>query len=148
MPCINKGFSYWASMEEDWQLDRSVFHRLLENASRIMEKKEIQEKLAHRPLDPRTGRELYKPITGRKPINVSHLPEDFDMLLEDDATSFLESNFGFRKLNLHENLGCKVQAHQCSKSSTLKVFIWNLFAGEKPSAFANWGISVQKEVRF
>lgn len=77
MPCINKGWPYWASIEEDWQLDRSVFQRLLENASRIMEKKEIQEKLAHRPLDPRTGRELYKPITGRKPINERnpvHLP--------------------------------------------------------------------------
>lgn len=73
MPCINKVLPYWASMEADWQLERSVFHRLLENASRLMEKKEMLERLAHRPLDPRTGRALYKPHTGRKPFNVSHL---------------------------------------------------------------------------
>ena len=60
-------------MDEDWQLERCVFRRLLENASKLMEKKEMQERLAHRSLDPRTGRGLFKPVTGRKPHNVSFL---------------------------------------------------------------------------
>lgn len=72
-PCINKDLPYWAAMEEDWHLERSVFRRLLEDAARLMEKKEMQERLAHRPVDSRTGRELYKPLTGRKPQNVSFL---------------------------------------------------------------------------
>ncbi|KAG0591885.1 hypothetical protein KC19_1G209400 [Ceratodon purpureus] len=75
-PTINRGLPNWPSMEGEWQLERCVFRRLLENASRVLEKKQMQERLAHRPLDPLTGRELYKPHTGRKPNNrnPAHFP--------------------------------------------------------------------------
>ncbi|XP_073388537.1 uncharacterized protein [Physcomitrium patens] len=75
-PTINRYLPYWAMMEEDWQFEQSVFRRLLDNAAVLMEKKQLLEQMAHRPLDPRTGRALYTPITGRKPQNrnLGHLP--------------------------------------------------------------------------
>jgi hypothetical protein len=60
-------------MDDDCLQERSVFDRLLDNATRVMEKKRMQEQLSHRPFDPRTGRELFKPHIGRKPYNVCYL---------------------------------------------------------------------------
>jgi hypothetical protein len=45
----------------------SVFDRLLQYASKLTEKKQMQEHLVHRPVDPATGRRFFKPLTGRKP---------------------------------------------------------------------------------
>jgi len=50
----------------------TVFDRLLQYASKLTEKKQMQEHLVHRPVDPTTGRRFFKPLTGRKPqIDVS-----------------------------------------------------------------------------
>jgi len=50
----------------------TVFDRLLQYASKLTEKKQMQEHLVHRPIDPITGRRFFKPLTGRKPqIDVS-----------------------------------------------------------------------------
>lgn len=56
-------------IDDDCLQERSVFRRLLDNAAKVMEKKQLQEQLSHRPFDPRTGRELFKPHIGRKPYN-------------------------------------------------------------------------------
>ena len=45
----------------------TVFDRLLQYASKLTEKKQMQEHLVHRPVDPATGRRFFKPLTGRKP---------------------------------------------------------------------------------
>lgn len=73
-PSINRGLPYGtALMVDDWKPGPSVFRRLVDNASKVMEKKQKQEQLSHRPFDPRTGRELFKPLIGRKPYNVCYL---------------------------------------------------------------------------
>lgn len=70
-PSINRGQAYGTAVEvDDWKPEPSVFDRLMDNASKVMEKKQRQEQLSHRPFDPRTGRELFKPLIGRKPHNV------------------------------------------------------------------------------
>lgn len=57
----------YCSMQEG-----TVFDRLLQYASKLTEKKKMQEHLVHKPVDPATGRRFFKPITGRKPqIDVS-----------------------------------------------------------------------------
>lgn len=45
----------------------TVFERLLQYASKLTEKKQMQEHLIHKPVDPTTGRKFFKPLTGRKP---------------------------------------------------------------------------------
>jgi len=72
-------------MVDDWKPEPSVFRRLVDNASKVMEKKQKQEQLSRRSFDPRTGRELFKPLIGRKPYNVlylSNLPPDEIFFLE------------------------------------------------------------------
>ena len=57
-------------MDDDCLQERSVFRRLVDNATKLMEKKHKLEQFSQRPFDPRTGRELFKPHIGRKPFNV------------------------------------------------------------------------------
>ncbi|XP_024367520.1 uncharacterized protein [Physcomitrium patens] len=49
------------------QQEGTVFERLLQYASKLTKKKQMQEHLVHRPVDPATGRRFFKPLTGRKP---------------------------------------------------------------------------------
>lgn len=56
-------------MDGEYHQEGSVFDRLLQYASKLTEKKQMQEHLGHRPIDPNTGRQLFKPLTGRKPQN-------------------------------------------------------------------------------
>ncbi|KAG0620707.1 hypothetical protein M758_4G237100 [Ceratodon purpureus] len=70
-PAINRGIPYGTSlMDDDCLQERSVFRRLVDNATKLMEKKHKLEQFSQRPFDPRTGRELFKPHIGRKPFNV------------------------------------------------------------------------------
>jgi hypothetical protein len=56
------------------QSGQSVFDRLLQYASKLNEKKQLQAELSNRPIDQNTGREFFRPLTGRKPqIDVSNI---------------------------------------------------------------------------
>jgi hypothetical protein len=54
-------------MDGDNCQEETVFDRLLQYASKLTEKKKLQEQLARRPIDPNTGRMFFRPHTGRKP---------------------------------------------------------------------------------
>jgi methylphosphotriester-DNA--protein-cysteine methyltransferase len=54
-------------MDGDNTQEETVFDRLLQYASKLTEKKKLQEQLARRPIDPNTGRMFFRPHTGRKP---------------------------------------------------------------------------------
>lgn len=71
-PAINRRSEGYDHMDGAYHQDVSVFDRLLQYATRLTEKKQMQEHMDHRPLDPVTGRQLFTPLTGRKPqIDVS-----------------------------------------------------------------------------
>lgn len=71
-PAINRRSDGYDHMDGAYHQDVSVFDRLLQYATRLTEKKQMQEHMDHRPLDPVTGRQLFTPLTGRKPqIDVS-----------------------------------------------------------------------------
>ncbi len=56
-------------MDGDYNQEGNVFNRLLQYASKLTEKKQLQEQLCHRLIDPNTGRKFFRPRTGRKPQN-------------------------------------------------------------------------------
>ncbi|CAM6029269.1 unnamed protein product [Sphagnum balticum] len=76
-PAINRRKVERLDMDGDNTQEETVFDRLLQYASKLTEKKKLQEQLARRPIDPNTGRMLFRPHTGRKPQsdrNPVHLP--------------------------------------------------------------------------
>jgi hypothetical protein len=76
-PAINRRKVERLDMDGDNTQEETVFDRLLQYASKLTEKKKLQEQLAHRPIDPNTGRMFFRPHTGRKPQsdrNPVHLP--------------------------------------------------------------------------
>lgn len=86
MPAINRGCPYGTAIEvDDWKPEPSVFRRLVDNAIMVMEKKQKKEQLSHRPFDTRTGRELFKPLIGRKPYNVSYFSKTPVLFQLDDV---------------------------------------------------------------
>ncbi|CAM6122475.1 unnamed protein product [Calypogeia fissa] len=64
-------------IDDEYHQERTVFDRLLHYASKSIEKKQMSQQIASKPIDPATGQELFTPVTGRKPIydrNTSDLP--------------------------------------------------------------------------
>lgn len=55
-------------MDDEYHQEGTVFDRLLHYASKSVEKKQICQQMASKPIDPATGQELFTPVTGRKPI--------------------------------------------------------------------------------
>lgn len=51
----------------DIDATRPVYDRLLQYATKLNEKKQLQSEIGHRPIDRNTGRELFTPLTGRRP---------------------------------------------------------------------------------
>lgn len=85
-------------MEGDFE--GSVFDRLLNYANKLNEKKQMQEQLCHRPIDQNTGRELFTPLTGRKPqIDVSKL--SFTVGQKRRTINTINSNAENKKTSLH-----------------------------------------------
>jgi hypothetical protein len=66
-PAINRRKVERLDMDGDNTQEETVFDRLLQYASKLTEKKKLQEQLARRPIDPNTGRMFFRPHTGRKP---------------------------------------------------------------------------------
>ncbi|CAK9883053.1 unnamed protein product [Sphagnum jensenii] len=67
-PTINKKANdLKENVNDSNQSGQSVFDRLLQYASKLNEKKQLQAELSNRPIDQNTGREFFRPLTGRKP---------------------------------------------------------------------------------
>lgn len=54
-------------MDDGYHQEGTVFDRLVHYASRLVEKKQMWQQMASKPVDPATGQELFTPVTGRKP---------------------------------------------------------------------------------
>ncbi|BBN01385.1 hypothetical protein MPTK1_2g07010 [Marchantia polymorpha subsp. ruderalis] len=77
-PHINRQRQHHGLDRDDgYYQETTVFDRLLHYASKLVEKKQMWQQMAAKPVDPTTGQELFTPMTGRKPLqnrNTSELP--------------------------------------------------------------------------